>query len=104
MKIAEMSNKNRHAAVKKLTEASVLSALEAAQAKPKVIVTVHTSHRGCFWDYSVAAGKNPFGPRGGACGAMVDGKWVLGNFKDQYEAANFAERYAKANGYEYQPR
>ena len=108
MKIAEMSNKNRHSAVKKLTEASMLSAFKTAQAKPKVVVVHAAPPRDhdsrCAWMYRAGAGTNPRGPRGGTCGNMVAGRWVSGDYYEKSIAEAVAKEYAEENGYEYQAR
>jgi hypothetical protein len=41
-----------------------------------IIVTIHCIRTGANDDFAVFAGKNPFGPRGGRCGNVMDGECI----------------------------
>lgn len=51
-----------------------------------------------FYRFRVAAGRQPYGPRGGTCGNVEDGEWVSGRFRTWKEAQAFAIEYLKEMG------
>jgi len=45
--------------------------------------------------YRVAVGHNPFGPRGGTCGNIVDGKFVTRQLSSRKKADEIAAKILK---------
>jgi len=45
--------------------------------------------------YRVAVGTNPFGPRGGLCGKLVEGKFVTGQLSSRKKAEEIAAAILK---------
>lgn len=78
-----------------------------AHKKSEIKVAIHRVSRlnrygravgGAFWDSLVVSGENPLGPRGGHDGTWVSGKGIK-RFKDYDKAVEFANAYAKENGF-----
>jgi hypothetical protein len=42
--------------------------------------------------YRVAVGRNPFGPRGGTCGRLVDGRFVTRQLSSRKKAEEIADQ------------
>jgi|GEM_PF-6091146 len=69
----------------------------------KVKVVVHrmdwvtkAGYRCLAWPgYRVAVGLNPYGPRGGKCGNVVDGKWVTRQLSSRMKAEEIAAQIRK---------
>ena len=54
-----------------------------------------------YFQFRVAAGADPLGPRGGFGTGMVDGEYVSRAFRERAKAVEFAKDYAAKNGFEF---
>lgn len=61
-----------------------------------IIVTIHCIRTGANNDYAVFVGRNPFGPRGGRAGNVMDGECLLRN-ACFVEAINAADEFVASH-------
>lgn len=61
-----------------------------------IIVTIHCIRTGAYDDFAVFAGKNPFGPRGGRAGNVMDGECIARNLP-WAEAVRVADEFVASH-------